>query len=154
MHVTTPQRTQHTDCKQQDVKTAYRAKRARLASLRRLEASSVHSTCLLFEKYQQGIFVMSSPITSVSQAQTPVFGSTSTFDQSSSNSSISLSVRGTHFDLQREDLTTLPESILLCLFPNGLLLDDQEDAKVNVDVRLSIRYDTNVVRPKHTLLRP
>lgn len=76
---------------------------------------------------------MSSPITSVSQSQGPLLGAYHS-DYQTPNSLISLSVRGRHFDILREDLTSLPESILLCLFPNGLLLDDHEDSVVNVDV--------------------
>ena len=37
-----------------------------------------------------------------------------------------LDLRGVRFDIERETLMNLPESILLCLFPNGLLLSDPE----------------------------
>lgn len=77
---------------------------------------------------------MSSPITSVSASQAPLFSprlSSASFDQ---DVLISLSVRGETFELPREELTALPESILLCLFPNGLMLEDQTESKVQVDV--------------------
>ena len=37
-----------------------------------------------------------------------------------------LDLRGVRFMIERETLMNLPESILLCLFPNGLLLSDPE----------------------------
>lgn len=77
---------------------------------------------------------MSSPITSVSASQTPIFSSAISLSGSEQNVLISLSVRGTDFELQREELTALPESILLCLFPNGLVLEDQNEVRVHVDV--------------------
>lgn len=46
-----------------------------------------------------------------------------------------MSVRGIHFELPREELIALPESILLCLFPNGLMLEEQNDSNIQVDVR-------------------
>lgn len=36
-----------------------------------------------------------------------------------------LDLRGVCFVIERETLMSLPESILLCLFPNGLVLADQ-----------------------------
>lgn len=44
-----------------------------------------------------------------------------------------LDLRGTRFDIERESLMNLPESILLCLFPNGLVLrgnrEDNDDER-------------------------
>lgn len=40
------------------------------------------------------------------------------------NSKIQLNVRGSHFTITRDDLMSLPESILLGLFPNGVFLDE------------------------------
>ena len=37
---------------------------------------------------------------------------------------LTLDLRGVRFVIERETLVNLPESILLCLFPNGLLLSD------------------------------
>ncbi|KAI5960779.1 uncharacterized protein KGF55_004349 [Candida pseudojiufengensis] len=39
------------------------------------------------------------------------------------NSLIHLNVRGKNFTITRDELMSLPESILLCLFPNGVFLD-------------------------------
>jgi len=39
------------------------------------------------------------------------------------NSKIHLNIRGTEFTITRDELMNLPESILLCLFPNGVFLD-------------------------------
>lgn len=39
------------------------------------------------------------------------------------NSKIYLNIRGTSFTITRDELMSLPESILLCLFPNGVFLD-------------------------------
>lgn len=52
---------------------------------------------------------------------------TSGFDDSNSNidfnSKIHLNIRGSEFTITRDELMSLPESILLCLFPNGVFLD-------------------------------
>jgi hypothetical protein len=37
-----------------------------------------------------------------------------------------LDLRGQRFHLERDTLMTLPESVLLCLFPNGLVLSRQQ----------------------------
>ncbi|KAG7663309.1 uncharacterized protein J8A68_003141 [[Candida] subhashii] len=39
------------------------------------------------------------------------------------NSKIHLNIRGKEFIITRDELMSLPESILLCLFPNGVFLD-------------------------------
>lgn len=39
------------------------------------------------------------------------------------NSKIHLNIRGVKFTIRRDELMSLPESILLCLFPNGVFLD-------------------------------
>ena len=36
-----------------------------------------------------------------------------------------LELRGTRFTIERETMMNLPESVLLCLFPNGLILTRQ-----------------------------
>lgn len=41
------------------------------------------------------------------------------------NSKINLNIRGSSFTITRDELMSLPESILLCLFPNGVFLDSQ-----------------------------
>ena len=72
---------------------------------------------------------MASPITQVPQGVQAPMLSQLAFDASAL---IDLDVRGTQFSLRREELTALPESILLCLFPVGLMVDDEE-APVRVD---------------------
>jgi hypothetical protein len=39
-----------------------------------------------------------------------------------------LELRGRRFDVDRETIMNLPESVLLCLFPNGLVLSRQSVA--------------------------
>ena len=57
-----------------------------------------------------------------------------------------LDLRGVYFVIERETLMSLPESILLCLFPNGLVLPEgnpdetgdttrQDEHVYHVDVR-------------------
>ena len=38
---------------------------------------------------------------------------------------LSLDLRGRRFNVDRETIMNLPESVLLCLFPNGLVLSRQ-----------------------------
>ena len=61
-------------------------------------------------------------ITQVSQDQ-PV--AHTTYEDSDYNSKIQLNVRGSRFTITRDDLMSLPESILLGLFPNGVFLDEE-----------------------------
>ncbi|PWN42407.1 hypothetical protein IE81DRAFT_136024 [Ceraceosorus guamensis] len=44
---------------------------------------------------------------------------------SSLQTKLTLDLRGTRFSIERETLMNLPESVLLCLFPNGLVLSRQ-----------------------------
>lgn len=41
------------------------------------------------------------------------------------NSKVSLDLRGRRISIERESLMELPESVLLCLFPNGVVLSPQ-----------------------------
>jgi hypothetical protein len=41
---------------------------------------------------------------------------------------LSLDLRGKRFSVDRETIMNLPESVLLCLFPNGLVLSRQANA--------------------------
>ena len=41
---------------------------------------------------------------------------------------MSLNLRGTRFKLEREELSGLPDSVLICLFPNGLSFDNSTSA--------------------------
>jgi len=60
------------------------------------------------------------------------------------NSKVSLDLRGRRISIERESLMELPESVLLCLFPNGVVLspqrlqgqveDDQQEDVYFVDV--------------------
>ncbi|KAI0065138.1 hypothetical protein BV25DRAFT_1822257 [Artomyces pyxidatus] len=61
----------------------------------------------------------SSPITQVSQ--TPVQANI----QTPLLTRLSLDLRGKRFSVDRETIMNLPESVLLCLFPNGLVLSRQ-----------------------------
>jgi hypothetical protein len=46
----------------------------------------------------------------------------SSSSQNNSLSRLTLDLRGSRFVIERETLMNLPESVLLCLFPNGLVL--------------------------------
>lgn len=61
---------------------------------------------------------------------------------------LQLDLRGARFNVDRETIMNLPESVLLCLFPNGLVLsrqsvalsdggDEEDDEIYGVDVRAS-----------------
>ena len=88
----------------------------------------------------------SSPITQVSQ--TPVQSNL----QPQLLTRLLLDLRGKRFSVDRETIMNLPESVLLCLFPNGLVLSRQsmalseggegeEDEELyGVDVRLLVHY--------------
>lgn len=62
----------------------------------------------------------SSIITQVQQAGGPPIN---TLGDIGGNENITLELRGTRFTLSRDELLTLPEFVLLSLFPNGLLPD-------------------------------
>ena len=65
-----------------------------------------------------------SPITSVSPLPTaPTVGL-----QPQLLSRLHLDLRGRRFSVDRETIMNLPESVLLCLFPNGLVLSRQSAA--------------------------
>lgn len=66
---------------------------------------------------------------------------------------VNLDLRGQRFALEREALMELPESVLLCLFPNGVVLsrqghgaegggqdegEEEEEEVFYVDVRLHL----------------
>lgn len=61
---------------------------------------------------------------------------------------LNLDLRGQSFVVERDQLMNLPESVLLCLFPNGLVLsrppntsddeEDEEDDIYYVDVSHSV----------------
>lgn len=59
----------------------------------------------------------SSIITSVQQTQAPQINPASEL-----LTTVHLDLRGRRFHVDRETLMNLPESVLLCLFPNGLVL--------------------------------
>lgn len=94
-----------------------------------------------------------SPITQVSQ--TPV----QTNLQPQLLTRLLLDLRGRRFTVERENILSLPESVLLCLFPNGLVLsrqsaalsdgggDDDYEELYGVDVR-----DPAAFRLCHTFL--
>lgn len=64
----------------------------------------------------------SSPITQVSQAPAQ------TNLQPQLLTRLLLDLRGKRFSVDRETIMNLPESVLLCLFPNGLVLSRQSMA--------------------------
>lgn len=66
----------------------------------------------------------SSPITQVSQhAPAPISSL-----QPQLLTRLTLDLRGQKFSVDRETIMNLPESVLLCLFPNGLVLSRQSTA--------------------------
>ncbi|KAF5352856.1 hypothetical protein D9756_006120 [Leucocoprinus leucothites] len=65
-----------------------------------------------------------SPITQVSQVQPSAHAGL----QPQLLTRLSLELRGKRFDVDRETIMNLPESVLLCLFPNGLVLSRQSVA--------------------------
>ena len=66
----------------------------------------------------------SSPITQVSQTQVPTHHNLSP----QLLTRLNLDLRGKRFQVDRETIMNLPESVLLCLFPNGLVLSRQLDS--------------------------
>lgn len=66
----------------------------------------------------------SSPITQVSQTSTPIQSNL----QPQLLTRLLLDLRGKRFSVDRETIMNLPESVLLCLFPNGLVLSRQSMA--------------------------
>ncbi|WFD26333.1 hypothetical protein MNAN1_001314 [Malassezia nana] len=86
-------------------------------------------------------------------------------DDYASSSRIILDLRGLCFVIDRETLMSLPESILLCLFPNGLMLPDPNDESteggeegqvIYVDVRtvsLTIQSDAHCLQFVLTFFR-
>lgn len=96
-----------------------------------------------------------SPITQVSQYASP-----QTNLQPSLLTRLMLDLRGRRFSVDRETIMNLPESVLLCLFPNGLVLSrqsmalsasnddgehDEEEELYGVDVRRRPRRACNHV---------
>lgn len=91
---------------------------------------------------QKSIMASSSnPITSVSQTQQLPVGL-----QPHLVARLLLDLRGQRFSVDRETIMNLPESVLLCLFPNGLVLSrnsavldaiegDEDEEVYGVDVR-------------------
>lgn len=76
----------------------------------------------LSSKIMAAVNISSSPITQVSQ--TP----THTNLQPQLLTRLFLDLRGRRFEVDRETIMNLPESVLLCLFPNGLVLSRQSVA--------------------------
>ncbi|EST05733.1 BTB/POZ fold [Kalmanozyma brasiliensis GHG001] len=50
-----------------------------------------------------------------------------------SGTHLTLELRGTRFTIERETMMNLPESVLLCLFPNGLILTRQPRVQSLID---------------------
>ncbi|KAF9225230.1 hypothetical protein BS17DRAFT_778329 [Gyrodon lividus] len=70
------------------------------------------------------VSISSSPITQVSQQQAPIQSNL----QPQLLTRLLLDLRGKRFSVDRETIMNLPESVLLCLFPNGLVLSRQSAA--------------------------
>jgi hypothetical protein len=70
------------------------------------------------------VSISSSPITQVSQHQVPTHASL----QPELLTRLFLDLRSKRFEVDRETIMNLPESVLLCLFPNGLVLSRQSVA--------------------------
>ncbi|KAG6815825.1 hypothetical protein H0H87_010969 [Tephrocybe sp. NHM501043] len=68
--------------------------------------------------------ISSSPITQVSQHAVPAHSNL----QPQLLTRLFLDLRGRRFEVDRETIMNLPESVLLCLFPNGLVLSRQSVA--------------------------
>ncbi|EPY53803.1 phosphatase activator [Schizosaccharomyces cryophilus OY26] len=64
---------------------------------------------------------MSSVITHAQDA--PIVAADTSYSYEQVNPKIQLFVRGVIFELFRNELLSLPESVLMCLFPRGLMLD-------------------------------
>jgi hypothetical protein len=47
------------------------------------------------------------------------------------SSKVALDLRGQRLSLEREALMELPESVLLCLFPNGVVLSPQRQPRLD-----------------------
>ncbi|KIX10144.1 uncharacterized protein Z518_01225 [Rhinocladiella mackenziei CBS 650.93] len=59
----------------------------------------------------------------ITQVQQTTGSPINTLGEAAADEHITLDLRGTHFTLSRDELLTLPEFVLLSLFPNGLLPD-------------------------------
>ncbi|KAF7325689.1 hypothetical protein MKEN_00418900 [Mycena kentingensis (nom. inval.)] len=95
----------------------------------------------------------SSPITQVSQHAPPAHSNL----QPQLLTRLFLDLRGRRFEVDRETIMNLPESVLLCLFPNGLVLsrqsvalsdggDDEDDEVYGVDNPLLTKQAIIVLR--------
>ncbi|KAK6465951.1 hypothetical protein DFJ63DRAFT_333347 [Scheffersomyces coipomensis] len=64
------------------------------------------------------------------------------------NSKIHLNIRGSEFTITRDELMSLPESILLCLFPNGVFLDVNSQIITNLteDDIVYVNFDPSCFR--------
>lgn len=83
-----------------------------------------HHHDLLFLSLMAAASLSSSPITQVSQHAVPAHANL----QPQLLTRLFLDLRGKRFEVDRETIMNLPESVLLCLFPNGLVLSRQSVA--------------------------
>jgi len=81
-------------------------------------------------------------ITQVSQGGAPPIN---TLGSAGADENISLDLRGSRFTLSRDELLTLPEFVLLSLFPNGLLPDGHMNSYHDGDV-YPVDYDPNCLQ--------
>ncbi|KAL1835455.1 hypothetical protein VTK73DRAFT_5635 [Phialemonium thermophilum] len=78
----------------------------------------------------------SSIITQVQQGAPPL----NTIGDVAADEMITIDLRGTRFTLSREELLTLPEFVLLSLFPNGLFAESQMGGFAGADA-IQVDYD-------------
>jgi hypothetical protein len=74
------------------------------------------------------VWLSSSPITQACTQVQQLEGPTHTNLQPQFLTRLLLDLRGKRFSVDRETTMNLPESVLLCLFPNGLVLSRQRVA--------------------------
>jgi hypothetical protein len=78
---------------------------------------------------------------------------------------LQLDLRGARFNVDRETIMNLPESVLLCLFPNGLVLsrqsvalsdggEDEDDEIYGVDVRVCLIYFLALAKQESCSISP
>lgn len=67
------------------------------------------------------------------------------------NTIINLNIRNHSFQITREELMSLPESILLCLFPNGVFLDENNQVITNLTEHHVVYVDFSPVCFKYII---
>ncbi|ODQ67328.1 hypothetical protein NADFUDRAFT_45458 [Nadsonia fulvescens var. elongata DSM 6958] len=97
---------------------------------------------------------VSSIITQVSDGRNdnhPLQDNNTSINDDLPNLTLTLNVRGTIFVITREELMNLPESILLCLFPSGVVVDVHGNVINNLTSADTIAVDFSPECLKYTL---